>query len=101
MSRRDRPLSSHGRVLIGVSWYRMPRFLLLPRSAGGVGSSLAIGLVQRGLQCMRERGRTLDRAEVHVEKARGIQESVVVDRGQLDAVLPEGPGARSDLPLVQ
>src|SRR6266576_3190938 len=24
MSRKDRPLSSHGRVLIGVSWYRMP-----------------------------------------------------------------------------
>src|ERR1700704_6856980 len=23
MSRSDRPLSSHGRVLIGVSWYRM------------------------------------------------------------------------------
>src|SRR5688572_20178098 len=24
MSRSERPLSSHGRVLIGVSWYRMP-----------------------------------------------------------------------------
>src|SRR5437660_11613000 len=50
---------------------------------------LAAGLVERGLESLRQLHRVVVRPEVHVEESRRVHERVVVDRRDVDALLPE------------
>src|SRR5206468_3705266 len=52
----------------------------------------AVGLVERGLEGLRQLDRVVVAPEVHVEEPRCIHETVVMQRRHVDAVLPEGPG---------
>src|SRR4029453_8895846 len=61
---------------------------------GIIASPLAVGLVECGLQPLRELGRSLHTPEVHVEEAWGVEEPMVMDRGHADARPAQRPGAR-------
>ena len=50
---------------------------------------LAICLVNRGFQTLGKLGWIVSAPEVHVEEAWGVLEPMVVERGDLDAVLPK------------
>src|SRR5215471_4376597 len=58
---------------------------------------LAVGQVERRLQALGEPGGVVRSPEMHVEEPRRVPESMVVERGHVDAVLPEGPGDGIDL----
>src|SRR2546422_2067605 len=53
---------------------------------------LAVGLVERRLQSPGELDRVVGGPEVHVEEPRRVLQSVVVERRDVDAMLPQGPG---------
>src|SRR5260370_7068532 len=52
----------------------------------------AVGLVERGLEDLRQLHWVVVRPEVHVEEPGRVHERVVVDRCDVDALLPERLG---------
>src|ERR1700730_3995555 len=86
MSRNDRPLSSHGRVLIGVSWYRMPT----PPDG-------KLSLVAWNIRC--DLGRVSSAIELHFRAAPGCA-SFLVDCDRRGDVLQRRPRAVKDGDLV-
>src|SRR6266478_3414653 len=86
MSRSDRPLSSHGRVLIGVSWYRM--------STPPDGT---LSVAACNIRC--DLGRATSAIELHFRAAPGCA-GLLVDCDRRGAVLQRRPRAVKDGDLV-
>src|SRR6185503_733406 len=57
----------------------------------GATSPPAVRLGERRLQGLRQLRRRVDRPEVHVEETGRLEQSVVVEGGHVDAVLPQRP----------
>src|SRR4029453_17318734 len=66
----------------------LDRVGLLP-PGNPIASPLTVRLVERRLQSLRELRGDIHGPEVHIEEARHIEEPMVVDRGHVDAVLPQ------------
>src|SRR5437879_8375971 len=53
---------------------------------------LAVGQLERGFQSLGELDRIVVGPEVHVEEARSVLQPMVVERRDVDAMLPQGQG---------